>query len=288
MFFHKNLHINNSERLPLATIGISEFQDFINFSSGTLVSRPSKRHVRTLYLDVVGQKKKYFLKQTGMQSIGAVLNAWCRFESPLSDTAREQLLLELFCAHGIPVMNPVAWGDYRVLGWSIAGFILVEEVVGEEFVEVYRDASIRTRRRLMWIHGELMGVLHKKGIESKVHPRDLICISQNYRSFQDSVVVIDRERGRIGLGNISLKHRGKALAEIWVKGAFTLGRGERSELLAFLSGYFGATGMHRLNKAMRKDLVNWVFFRVESILDSDKRFSCLRQDFKERYGIPRM
>ena len=164
---------------------------------------------------------------------------------------------------------------------------MVEEVVGKEFVEVYRDASIRIRRRLMWIHGELMGILHKKGIESKVHPRDLICTSQNYTSFQSSVVVIDRERGRIRRENISLKRRGKTLAEIWVKGAFTLGRGERSELLAFLSGYFGAAGIHRLNQAMRKDLVNWVFFRVENILDSDQRFFSLRQDFKERYGIPR-
>ncbi len=287
MFFHKNLHINYRERFSLSTIGISEFQDFINYSSGTLVSRPSKRHVRTLYLDVAGQKKKYFLKQTGMQPFRAVLNAWCRLQSPISDTTRERLLLELFRAHGIPVMNPVAWGDYRVFGWSVGSFILVEEVVGKEFVEVYRDASIRTRRRLMWIHGELMGILHKKGIESKVHPRDLICISQNYTSFQKSVVVIDRERGRIRQGNISSKLRGKMLAEIWVKGAFTLGRGERSELLAFLSGYFGAAGMHRLNKAMRKDLVKWVFLRVENIFDSDQRFSSLRQDFKERYGIPR-
>ena len=287
MFFHKSLHINNSERLPLATIGISEFQDFINYSSGTLVSRPFKRHVRTLYLDVAGQKKKYFLKQTGRQSFKSVFKAWCRLQSPLSDTAREQLLLELFRAHEIPVMKHVAWGDCRVCGWSVASFILVEEVVGKEFVEVYREASIRTRRRLMWIHGELMGILHKKGIDSKVHPRDLICISQNYTSFQNSVVVIDRERGRTYQEHISLKHRGKTLAEIWVKGAFTLGRGERSELLAFLSGYLGAAGMQRLNKAMRQDLVNWIFCRVEHILDSDQRFFSLRQDFKEAYGIPR-
>ncbi len=84
----------------------------------------------------------------------------------------------------------------------------------------------------MRVHGELMWTLHQRGIETKVHPRDLICISQNYTNFPKCLVVIDRERGLTRLGNISLEKRGKTLAEIWIKGAFTLGRGERSELLA--------------------------------------------------------
>lgn len=287
MFFYKSLHINESIRSSLAEIGISEFQDFINYSAGRLVSRPSKRHVRTLYLDVAGQKKKYFLKQTGIQSPQVVLKAWCRLQLARSDTARELLLLELFSDHGIPVMNPVAWGEHRVLGWSVSGFILVEEVVGREFVEVYRDASLRSRRRLMRVHGELMGTLHQKGIESKVHPRDLICLSQDYSTFRKCLVVIDRERGLTHPVDISLKQRGRTLAEIWIKGAFTIGRGEPSELLAFLSGYFLASGMHGLNKARRVNLVNWVLRRAADILARDGRFSILRPDFKERYDIPR-
>lgn len=99
-------------------------------------------------------------------------------------------------------------------------------------------------------------------------------------------MVIDRERGLTRLVNISLKQRGKALAEIWVKGTFIIGRAERSELLAFLAGYFAASGIHRLNKAMRGDLANWVFRRAEYILASDDRFVSLRRDFKEKYNIP--
>ena len=137
MFFCKSLHIDQSIRPFLANIGISNFQDFVNYSAGKLVSRPSKRHVRTLYLDVAGQKKKYFLKQTGIQSAQLVLKTWCRLQVPRSDTARELLLLELFRDQGIPVMKAVAWGECRVLGWFVSGFILVEEVVGKEFVEVY-------------------------------------------------------------------------------------------------------------------------------------------------------
>ena len=111
MFFHKNLHINNTIKYSLAKIGISEFQDFINYSAGELVSRPSKRPVRTLYLDVAGQKKKYFLKQGGIHFRWRVLKAWCRFPVPCSDVARELFLLKVFREQGIPVMNLVAWGE---------------------------------------------------------------------------------------------------------------------------------------------------------------------------------
>ncbi len=287
MFLRQSLHVDESIRPSLANIGISEFQDFVNYSTGQLVSRPSKRHVRTFYLEVAGKKRKYFLKQTGIQPIQVALKAWCRFQLPRSDTARELLLLELFRNHGIPVMNPVAWGERRVFGWSICGFILLEEVVGKEFVEVYRAVSLPRRRRLMWVHGELMGALHHMGIESKVHPRDIICISQDYTTFRKCLVVIDRERGCTHPINISLQDRGKTLAEIWIKGAFTIGRGERSELLAFLSGYFRGSGMRGLDKANCEDLVNWVFRHATDILACDKRFSSLRQDFMERYGIPR-
>ena len=77
----------------------------------------------------------------------------------------------------------------------------------------------------------------------------------------------------------------KTLAEIWIKGAFTLGRGERSELLAFLSGHFMAAGMHGLNKAMRVNLVNLVMRRAADILARDQRYASLRTDFKEKYGV---
>lgn len=167
----------------------------------------------------------------------------------------------------------------------MGGFMLVEEVVGKEFVEVYRVASLRFRRRLMWVHGELLGTLHKKGIESKVHPRDLICVSEDYTNFRKCLVVIDRERGRPYPVNLSLKDRGKSLADIWVKGSFTIGRGALRELLAFLSGYCAASGLHRSNKDMREVLVRWIVGRAADILAHDGRFINLRQDFKEKYGV---
>ena len=53
---------------------------------------------------------------------------------------------------------------------------------------------------------------------SKVRLRDLIWISQDYTTFRKCLVVIDRERGLTRPVGISLKQRGKALADIWVNG----------------------------------------------------------------------
>ncbi len=62
-FSSKNLHVNANVRSALQEIGLCEFQDFMTYSEGQLVSRPKKLPVRTLYLMVDGQQRKYFLKK---------------------------------------------------------------------------------------------------------------------------------------------------------------------------------------------------------------------------------
>lgn len=286
--FHKSLHIDQNIRPFLANVGISKVQDFVNYSAGKLVSRPSKRHVRSLVLDLVGQKKKYFLKQSGIQSFQLVLKTWCRLQAPLSDSARELLLLELFRDQGIPVMKAVAWGEQTVLGWPMSGFILVEEVVGKEFVDVYRGASLRIRRRLFRLYGELMGTLHRKGIDSKVRPEDLICVSDNYKDFRKCFVVIDREHGHPYLRGLSMEQCGIRLGDIWVKGMYRIGLGERSELLAFLSGYLAGAGQPRVREervGIYANLVERASRRATEVLYHDNRFETLRRGFQTLYGI---
>ena len=286
LFFRKTLHINDNIKQSLATIGISTFQDFINFSAGQLVSRSSKRPVRTLDLNIAGQTKKYFLKQVGTQSPYVRLKAWYQLQPLHSETVQELLVTKLFCHHGIPVMTPVAWGTHTVLGWPVRGFLLIEEVLGREFTEVYRTASLHSRRLLMRAHGELMGTLHQKGIDSKVHTKDLMCISQDYTNFRKCLVVIDRERGVTDLVNISLIKQAKRLAEIWIKGAFMLGTTERSELLAFLSGYWAASLFPSKGKDIRKRFIALIMGRAADILKNDHRFAPLRFPFKKKYDIP--
>jgi hypothetical protein len=185
-------------------------------------------------------------------------------------------------------MKPVAWGEHTILGWPMRGFILVEEVVGREFVDVYREASLRIRRRLFRLYGELMGTLHRKGIDSKVRPEDLICVSDNYKDFRNCFVVIDREHGHPYLTGISIEECGIRLGDIWVKGMYRIGLGERSELLAFLSGYLTGAGQRSAREergVIYSNLVERASRRAIKVLNHDNRFETLRRGFQIRYGI---
>lgn len=88
-----------------------------------------------------------------------------------------------------------------------------------------------------------MGALHRKGIDSKVRHENLIYVFNNYANFRNCFVVIDRERGHPHLAQPSIEQCGIYLGDIWVKGMFRTGLGERSELLAFLPGYLTEAGL---------------------------------------------
>ena len=284
IFSSEHLHINANVRAALQEIGLCEFQNFMTYSEGQLVSRPKKLPVRTLYLMIDGHQRKYFLKEKASQFPYGALRTWFRFQNHPSVTARELRVLELMRELSIPTMTPVAWGELKILGCSIKGFILVEEVIGKAFIDVYRKSSLRVRRRLFRLHGALMGVLHRKGIDSKVYPEDLICVSDNYANFRNCFVVIDREHGHPGLVELSIEQCGIRLGDIWVKGARRIGLGERSELLAFLSGYLSEAGWHSGGGESMK-LVEQALDRATEVLQQKHGFANLRKEFQRQYGI---
>jgi len=129
-----------------------------------------------------------------------------------------------------------------------------------------------------------MGVLHRKGIDSKVYPEDLICVSDNYANFRNCFVVIDREHGQPHLVELSIEQCGIRLGDIWVKGARLIGLGERSELLAFLSGYLSEAGWHSGGGESMK-LVEQALDRATEVLQQKHGFANLRKEFQRQYGI---
>jgi tRNA A-37 threonylcarbamoyl transferase component Bud32 len=256
----------------------------MTYSESQLVSRAKKLPVRTLYLMVDGHQRKYFLKKKVSRFPYEALKVWFQIQNPPSRIARELKILELMRQQGIPVASLVAWGELKILGCSIKGFLLVEEVIGKAFIDVYRKSSLRVRRRLFRWYGTLMGVLHRKGIDSKVYPEDLICVSDNYANFRNCFVVIDREHGHPGLVELSIEQCGIRLGNIWVKETYRIGLGERSELLAFLSGYLSEAGWHS-GGVERMKLVEQAFDRATEVLYQDHRFANLRNGVQEQYGV---
>lgn len=79
------------------------------------------------------------------------------------------------------------------------------------------------------------------------------------------------------------------MGDIWVKGMFRIGPGERSELLAFLSSYLTEAGLQRVREehgmTYVKLLVARAFRRATEGLYRDNRFTTLRKGFQMQYGI---
>lgn len=283
------LHVDPELRPLLAAAGLRELEDFLAFSGGSVVSRRRKRDVRRLELEVEGERRRYFLKQGRREALSATFAALRLRRPPRAAGLRERQLVERFRTHGIPVMRPVAWGERRLLGWPVSGFILVEEVVGRRFIDAYRESSLRARRRLLRAHGALMGRLHCLGIDSKVRPADLICATDEISGSQPNLVVIDREYGAREPIQLSGEQRGQGLADIWVKGALSMRlseAGQRSELLAFLAGYLRElyldTRPERHAEAER--LAGQVTARACEIVRRDGRFESLRPGFEKWCG----
>lgn len=164
--------------------GIVDFIDLMSANVGTLLSsEKGGRQVRRLELD--GQT--FYLKRLGHESpmISMLLfGCW-----PRSGPIRELMLLRRLSSAGFPSMVPVAWGERKVLGLPMGGFIVVRGIEGEDVAELFDRSSGRDRRAMMQEVGLLVGRLHAAGFFHPVRLKDLI------RS-AEGMMLIDRETSK--------------------------------------------------------------------------------------------
>lgn len=154
-------------------------------------------------------------------------------------------------------MKTVAYGERRLCGWPVGGFLLVEEVQGAEVAEVYRSCSTVTRHRLMEALGEYLGRLHESGFFQAVRLKDLFLNEGLNRA--DGVfdfVLIDRETSKPGPSRFTKKRSLETLARAarrTLRDDYIIGRGE---VRHFCNGYHRAVGQ-RLglsSTALRREL----------------------------------
>ena len=261
----------------------ADLNSFLAYRGGKLVSRRSKRNVRTLELKLDGTVRHYFLKQAQGEGWRVFTDLLRLRRNAQVSTSRERDLVEMFRQAGFSVMRVVGWGERRRLGLPVAGMLLVERVDGEEYVARYVRSSLRRRRVMMRAYGRLIGQLHQAGIDSKVRPRDLICNGENLDDPRSALVVIDRERGRCSREVLSISRRMRQLAEVWIQGGRTFGLPKPSELLAFMAGYLRDSTMPVRGHAL--------FFRdiereARAIVRTERRSAKLRPELEARYGNP--
>ncbi len=276
------MHINEDVKDILSRHGFNSYNQFIEYKGGSLVSRVSKRTVRTLEISVKGRKKFYFIKQAKAEPFKRVLQSIKKGRCPHSKVFKELKILKFFEEHKVPVMRVAGWGEERFIGWPVSGFLLVEKVEGKEFVEMFKMAGSKLRKQMMKAYGSLVGHLHKIGINSKVRPRDIICTSDDFSAYSSSMVIIDREHGNPYIVNMTLEKCALQLAMILTKSIHNIGILGKFEIFAFLNGYFN------VNSALRNhriELINIALDKIKYVVSSHERYKDIRDMLLKKYQL---
>ena len=249
-------------RALLEKHGLARADVLLEGPVGEVVSSEPGREVRRLRLAGGGSEEVLYLKRRGRESWWRLLGMLVIYgRRPCSGPLRERALVRALSAAGFATMEPVAWGERRVLGMPIAGFLLVKAVEGKSAADVYQKAATGERSALMRMLGELTGRLHRAGFLHPVRLKDLIV------GPHDALVLIDRESGKPWAGKFTIK---RGLASLARATRRTLRDGHRigpEEARALVRGYAEGCGWNGSRAELARQLMDAV--RVE--LAGDKR-----------------
>ncbi|MBN2059277.1 MAG: hypothetical protein JW882_02565 [Deltaproteobacteria bacterium] len=237
MFISEKIWIDPAIKGHLNNIPLENYDSMMNFSDGEVVARNPGKQVLLIEGDMNGRQKRYYLKQAFSMDPVQILTAVLRGRKVRMTTERELEMLKLLEEQGVPVMHAAAWGSRRLFGLPSSGFLLVEEVQGKAFVDMYSALEEFGRRRLMRAYGALVGFMHRNGLDSIVRVTDMICVSDDFTDFRRSLVVIDREWGSTERKKISFKKRCKQLGKMFTKMLRWIGLPTYREVLSFMGGY---------------------------------------------------
>lgn len=180
MFTWRQFHIEPAAGPALTAAGLADFDALNGGEVGRLIKDKKGTQVRRLELP----EGVFYLKRSRADPFVRTLHALLgglirglirgRCRAPMVRCYREMLMARALAAAGIAVMRPVAWGQRRVLGVPRDGFMLTEEVRGEEFINLFNRLQGAQRRRAAAAMAQLLGRLHLCGFYPSIRLRDLI------------------------------------------------------------------------------------------------------------------
>jgi len=263
MIVTERLYINPKIERYLYELRLNDYDSIMGFRGGHVVGHNPEKHVRLISGKAGDNVKRFYLKQAFYERPINILKSILKKGKAHVITERELRLLKLLEGQGVPVMHPVAWGSRRLLGIPLSGFLLVEEVQGKSFTEMYEALDELGRRRLMTAYGALVGFMHKKGLYSIVRVTDMICVSKDFNDFKRSLVVIDREWGSLRKKNISFRKRCEQLGKMFAKMLRWIGLPTDREVISFTRGYLNES--QDLNYSISQVLERSTFYALRSI-----------------------
>ena len=237
----------------LRTHRLDDFTTLLGGDVGELLrSEKGGRELRRLTLAGPDGLEQFYLKRLGREPLPRLLRVYLSGHRPHSGPMRELLALNCLRDAGFAVMEPVAWGERRRLGFPIAGFLLVRGVPGDDAAALFESLDREARLALLEECGALVGRLHAAGFFHVVRLKDLI-----RDRVSGKLVLIDRETGKPWPARFS---RQRAVASLARAARRTLRDGHRfgpAAVRRFLSGY--ARGVAAAWSVQRVELRKTVF-----------------------------
>lgn len=214
-------------------------EEILSFGRVNEIRREQERSIG--YFDLQGDEEplRFFMKKerpTVISHIKHILK--CKTTLKLS-TLHELELIRFYQKNSIPVVRPIAWGESRLYGIPVHGFIIQEQVRGREFVDLLKGDCKDQRELLIMAYARLTSKLHAKGlISSIVRVTDLIYTGKENRPISDErLVVIDREKGPLEAEPYNIETVGSALASILIRFVIYVGLETFDEITQFLKEY---------------------------------------------------
>ncbi|QNN22500.1 hypothetical protein HED60_09525 [Planctomycetales bacterium ZRK34] len=163
---------------------------------GEMVAQEPGRQVRKLQLGS-GGRCVYFKCEREPHPFKQ-LRVLLRLGLPRTAAGREAMLARRLTAVGIPVAPVLAFGERRVMGVPVEGYIITEAIDGPDMTHALAEYDPMARRRVWQAAGRLIGRLHAQGFFQVVRTKDLIISDRDGNGPRQpwrrgELVMIDRE-----------------------------------------------------------------------------------------------
>ena len=139
---------------------------------------------------IEGCGKVVYLKRHLNVSIYKSVEMYLQWQYPHAKAFSEYIHIGFLQKAHLPVMNTIAAGERRILGFPCCGFILTEEVRGISLEEFLKKSEYEVQTTaLLKAFGSLIARLHQNGFYAALRFKDVIVTDVN----EASLVMIDRE-----------------------------------------------------------------------------------------------
>ena len=186
---------------------LGKFNDFIDKNLGKTIRVEPEKSIRFFHINHAGKKNGFYIKNVFPKWYRTVKKFFIYGTNIKISSSYELQLIRFYNFNNVPVVFPVACGVRRLFGIPVSGFLVQKEVKGEKFTKLVKNGSSSERIKLIKAYGKLIAELHSKGIiSSVVRVTDLISPSSTDKNWNDiSLIIIDREKGKLGKENLTIE-----------------------------------------------------------------------------------